>query len=238
MKVLVPSYKRAGTASTMDLISCATIVVPESQQAEYEKAYPDRVIAIDDKKDGSVAKKRNAVLDLVRPGELLWMLDDDLICVDRIKSGQEFDIEQILENHANMMEDHNADFGGFSIYSDPVKYAEYAPFSLTKPSYGAVCIRNIGVRYDEDLGRYEDADYFLKCLHAKSKVLRDNRYFFKFECNKDVQKNSKKNVQIGGIAGDETQYNNALEKLVKRWGSVIKIKDGKMNGVKVPIKGV
>lgn len=235
MRILVPSYGRAGFASTMDLIPSANIVVPKSQEADYRKHYGDRVISIPDHLDGNVAKKRNACLSLVDNDELFWLIDDDLISVEFIKFDQLYDIEQVLFNHWCSMESFGFGFGGFSIYSDPVKYMEYQPFSLSKPSYGAVCIRKTdGLVYDEDLGRFEDADYFLMALHKGLKVLRDNRIYFKFQDNSDIAKKK----QVGGIDGSELKFAEALKKLQKRWGSVIKIKDGKMNGIKSPRKGV
>lgn len=234
MRILVPSYGRAGFASTMVSMPTAQIVVPESQSDEYERWYSGRVIAIPDEKDGNVAKKRNAILELVDDGELFWMCDDDFLKAEAIKHGLVDDVEQLLESHYDLMQSHNASFGGFSIYQDPVKYAEYAPFSFTKPSYGIVCVRKmLGVNYDTELGRFEDVDYFLKTIHKGGEVLRDNRFYFHFQCNKD-----KKSDQVGGIDGDENDYRKALDKLIKRWGSVIKVKDGKMMGINQPLLGV
>lgn len=234
MRILVPSYKRAGHASTMVMLPSAQIVVPESQYDEYYRWYSDRVIAIPDEKDGNIAKKRNAILELVDDGELFWMVDDDLLKVEAIKHGLVEDPEQLLEAHFDLMQSHGANFGGFSIYQDPVKYAEYAPFSLTKPSYGIICTRKVnGVSYDEDLGRFEDVDYFLKLLHKGSKVLRDNRHYFHFQCNKDI-----KSDQQGGIDGSEKDYQASLDKLIKRWGKLIKVDKGKMMGINQPLLGV
>ena len=234
MRILVPSYGRAGFASTMSLLPSAEIVVPASQYQEYKKWHNDRVIYIDDSKDGNIAKKRNAILDLVDDGELFWMLDDDLLKAEAIKHNEVNDIEQLLEAHYDLMQSAGASFGGFSIYQDPVKYAEYAPFSFTKPSYGAVCIRKMtGVSYDTELGRFEDVDYFLKTIHRGGSVLRDNRFYFTFQCNKD-----KKSNQVGGIDGSELKYGESLNKLIKRWGSIIKVTDGKMMGINQPLIGV
>lgn len=227
MRILVASYNRAGTATTMDKIPSAEIVVPESQADEYRKHYGERVVSIPDHKDGNVAKKRNAILELVDEGELFWMLDDDLLKVIRIKQGEELDPEQVLESHYHSMESYDFDFGGFSIYNDPVKYAEYQPFSLTKPSFQAVCIRRLdGLRYDEDLGRHEDTDYFLRVLHRGSRVLRDNRIFFEFECNKDKATSNQK----GGIIGGDAAFQSAAEKLIARWGSAVKVDGHRVKG--------
>ncbi len=228
MKILVPSFGRAGKASTLDKVEGSHVVVPECQRADYERFYTGRVIAIPDHKDGRIAKKRNAVLDLVGEGELFWMLDDDLEKVIMLKNKSNLDVAEILSRHHSLMEDYKADFGGFSIYSDPIKYAEYCPFSLTKQSYGAVAVRNVGIRYDEDLRRHEDADFFLRMAHEKKRILRDNRYYFQFSCNKDVAKK----VQAGGIEETEDQSRSSLGILKRRWGNMIKLDDrGRMKGI-------
>lgn len=234
MRVFVPSFGRAGHASTMDRLREAVAVVPESQASEYEQHYPGRVVAIRDSDDGSVPKKRNAVLRLMEKRELAWMLDDDLKRVTWLKHGAVDDLDELLERHWALMQSAGADFGGFGVSSDPVKYTEHAPFSLTKPSYAAVCIRNIGIAYDESLGRFEDMDFFLRYLSRRRRVLRDNRYFFEFECNKG--KSDKK--QVGGIEGNDHAHEDAKQILVRRWGRAIKLKSGLVAGINVPIKGV
>ena len=198
MRILVPSYGRDGTATTMNLLPSAQAVVPED-------------------------------------GEACFMVDDDLLEVLKIKHGKMDDIEQTLEAFANLADEMGVYFGGFSIYSDPVKYAEYAPFSFTKPCYQCVYIRRDSeLTYDEDLGRYEDADIYLQYMLKHRIVLRDNRYHFRFECNKDTTNKT----QRGGIEHNESRHGLALDKLIRRWGDLIKQKDGRMNGVNQPIQGI
>ena len=235
MKILVPSYGRDGTASTMDILPSALIVVPESQREQYERHYPGRVIAIPDDQDGNISKKRNAMLELLAHGEACWMVDDDLQRVHRMKDGYVQDVEQVLESFTVLAEQLGAFYGGFSNTSDPVKYAEYAPFSLCKPSYGCVYIRRDSrITYDTDLGRHEDADIYLQYMNKHRRVIRDNRYYFQFECNKDTAKKT----QRGGIEHNEEHYNPALDKLIHKWGDLIKVKNGKMNGTRQPISGI
>ena len=144
------------------------------------------------------------------------------------------DVEQTLEVFGNVADEAGAFFGGFSIYNDPGKMAEYAPFSFTKPSYGCVYVRNDPeIRYDESLTRHEDVDIYLQYMLKHRMVFRDNRYFFKFQCNKDVAKKT----QAGGIDGGDLAHDQALKSLRNKWGNLIKVKDGKMNGVHPPIPG-
>ena len=234
IRIFIPSYGRAGLASTMRILPSAQIVVPLSQLDEYDRFYPGRVVPIPDESDGHIARKRNAILDLLDEDEACFMVDDDLLSVDKIKHGKLSDVEQTMEVFSNLAEDAQAYFGGFSNYNDPGKMAEYAPLSFTKPSYGCVYIRNdSNIRYDESLGRHEDVDVYLQYMLEHRFVLRDNRYYFKFECNKDVSKKA----QPGGIEGGELEHYSALIALRNKWGDLIKIKDGNMNGVHQPIKG-
>ncbi len=234
MKIFVPSYGRAGQSTTMAKIPSAVIVVPEKQKTEYEVAYPGRVLAIPDDKDGNVAKKRNAVLELVEYGELFWMLDDDLVKADFLKSGPIEDIEQILESVHSTMESGGFDFGGFNVTSDPVKYAEYAPFSLTKPSYQAVCLRRIeGISYDLSLKRFEDMDIFLQYLKHSKMVFRDNRIFLTFLTNKDKATTNQK----GGIVGNDLDHEDAKLAILTKWGNLIRVKNGIVAGINSPVGG-
>jgi len=232
MRIFIPSYGRAGNVTTLEFMPNAQVIVPQSQLKIYQDHYGDSVIAIPDDQDGNVAKKRNAILNLMHDDELAWLVDDDLIDIIRIKGILSLDAEEVLYRHWELLDSYNGLYGGFAISDDPVKYAEYCPFSLTKPSYGCVMIRkHSNLLYDETLGRHEDADYFLKVLHAGGVVIRDNRYFFKFKCNKSKATNR------GGIEGSERDYKPSLDKLCKRWGSVIKIKKGQMMGINSPRNG-
>ena len=233
MKVFIPSYGRAGKVSTINFIPEASIVVPDSQKVEYVEHYGDRVIAIPDELDGSVTRKRNAILNLVDPGEFFWMVDDDLISCQRIKSDVEVDIPQLMESHTIKMIDYDAAIGGVAVSSDPVKYSEYQPFSLTKPCYQINCLKRIpGLFYDENLTRHDDTDYFLKVVTGRHRVFRDNRYFFNFMCNCKKSDSSQK----GGIQGGDADHLETLAILKKRWGKLIKEESGIVTGVKTPLR--
>ena len=221
----------------MHILPSAKVVVPESQAEQYERYYPGRVITIDDALDGNISKKRNAILEMLAPRQACWMVDDDLKRVHRIKHGFVDDVEQLLETFANLADDMQLYFGGFSIYRDPVRCLEFAPFSLTKPSYACVYIRNDpAVRYDEHLANGEDVDIYLQYMLKHRMVFRDNRYFFEFACNQDIP--NQKKTQVGGIEYDMQRQKQVLKRLIKKWGSqFINVKDGKMNGVRQPIRG-
>ena len=67
--IYIPSYNRADLVRTYEYLGCGKIVVPKSQEKDYKKKYGDAVVSIPDKKDGNIAKKRNAIIDLIRQRE-------------------------------------------------------------------------------------------------------------------------------------------------------------------------
>jgi hypothetical protein len=86
--IYIPSYNRHDKVRTYEYLGCGHIVVPESQEKDYKKRYGSAVVSIPDKRDGSVAKKRNAVLDLIKENEADgygWVCDDDFIHLVRKK---------------------------------------------------------------------------------------------------------------------------------------------------------
>ena len=99
--IYIPSYNRSERVRTYEYLGTGHIVVPESQESLYKKRYGDAVITIPDKRDGSVSKKRNAVLDLIQERETDgygWVCDDDFICLRRKKENLKMDGDEALEH--------------------------------------------------------------------------------------------------------------------------------------------
>jgi len=184
--IFIPSYNRADRVRTFEYLGQGHIIVPESQKNAYSKRYGDAVISIPDEQDGSVSKKRNAILDLINKNDnkLAWIIDDDLICLKRKKeniklSGAEA-LEQ-MERLYNMAIDMDAKYCGFDYSPDNMKLKDMCPLSLTKIIFGATLINaEDGLRYDERLRICEDVDYFLQKLNMHRRVLKDNQYFAEF----------------------------------------------------------
>ena len=184
--IYIPSYNRAERVRTFEYLGEGKIVVPESQKSAYSKRYGTAVISIPDKQDGSVSKKRNAILDIIEKtgSKLGWIIDDDLNCLRRKKeniklSGAEA-LEQ-MERLYNMAIDMDAKYGGFDYSPDNMKLKDMAPLSLTKIVFGATLIKaDDGLKYDERLRICEDVDYFLQKLNRHRRVLKDNQYFAEF----------------------------------------------------------
>ena len=231
------SYGRHDCATTIELIPESLIVVPESQASDYIKNWGKRVVVVADEKDGSPTKKKNAILDLMDQGELAWIIDDDLINVKNIQTNRLLKSEEILEtleNHWNVMQEMGAGFGGFNTTDDFIRCEEFRPFSLYKISYSCFCVRKTHIKHDERLKRVDDIDFFLQLVHQGILPFRDNRYFFKFHWNDEKKK--EQITQKGGIDGGHEQHTESTEILIKKWGDCVRMKNGRVTGVKVPIK--
>ncbi len=234
MKIFVPSFGRPDCSTTMGMIPSAKIIVPKSQEKDYIENFGDRVIAVDDRKDGSSPKKKNAILDLMQENEMAWFLDDDLKAVYNIKKQKKvLEIEELLEITCNVADEIGAGFAGFSTTNDFAMCNEYKPFSINKISYGAICIRKNKAKHDERLIRTSDVDFFLQTMMNKQIGWRDNRYFFHFEENRSKEFLNQK----GGIRGGVSKHAESQQLLIKKWGDVVRVKEGQVVGVKLPIKG-
>ena len=242
MKILIPSYNRPGNVATLDFVPSAMVVVPESQRADYEKSYPGKVISIPDEKDGNVAKKRNAILDLLEEGEWAWILDDDLEIVYDLMTLKEYsgEVEKLLENVGVMADDLGVHMAGFMPRMKQAlawRYSPYTPFSLTKPMFQCMCLKkSIDLRYVEELVLHSDLDYWLQCMRKDRMSFRDNRYCLEFAININVTAERKK--QVGGIERTEDMNKKARDAINRRWGKeMLESKWGNKTRMKIPVTG-
>ncbi len=182
--ILIPSYNRAGKVTTFEYLQNGVIIVPKKQEKQYLDYYPrENVYAIQDKKDGSVARKRNAILDLMKVGvfnSCAWIIDDDIQYISHKKSNRQLEgaeALELLEAHRIVQMQTEAIFGGFDYSGDNMKLKDFTPFSRTKVSFGCVCVNTFDkIRYDENLRINEDVDFWLQNMNEKRQVWKDNRY--------------------------------------------------------------
>ena len=181
--IYIPSYNRSERVRTYEYLGTGHIVVPESQESLYKKRYGDAVITIPDKRDGSVSKKRNAVLDLIQERETDgygWVCDDDFICLRRKKENLKMDGDEALEHFERlyiMAKESGAMYGGFDYSSDNLKLKDMTPFSLTKGVFQVALINaNDGIRYDERFRINEDVEFFIQKMNTNRFMIRDNQY--------------------------------------------------------------
>jgi hypothetical protein len=181
--IYIPSYKRHERVRAYEYLGVGKIVVPESQKRQYEERYGDAVIAVDDKRDGSVSKKRNAILDLIKEEQgdgYGWIIDDDFNCLKRKKENIELTGDETLEHFERlyiMAKDMNAKYGGFDYSGDCMKLKDMSPFSMTKPIF-AVTLINVfdGLKYDERFRLNEDVEFFIQKMNNNRFIIKDNQY--------------------------------------------------------------
>ena len=181
--IYIPSYKRFEKVRTYEYLGCGKIVVPESQKLEYIKRYGNAVMSIPNNKDGSVSKKRNAVLDLIQQEQedgYGWICDDDFVALRRKKENIKMTGDEALEHFERlyiMAKDSGAKYGGFDYSSDNLKLKDMTPFSLTKGVYQVALINaNDGIRYDERFRINEDVEFFIQKMNKNRFMIRDNQY--------------------------------------------------------------
>jgi len=226
--ILSPSYNRAKEATVRNVLPSCKLVVPKSQKEAYDAVHgAENVIAIPDSKDGNCGKKRNACLDLFKDGETFGMVDDDFKGFCHVKTGELVKCsESVMESMIQFIQNSDIVFGGWSNTSDPMKVADFKPFSLTKQFYGAVVLKKTRLRYSK-WGRFEDSDYFMQVVHVYRRVFRDNRFCIKV------------NDPSGGIAGDESVFAKDSIKLVNKWGTklITRLDTGAVKSVRTPLTG-
>lgn len=232
-----PSYNRAGKVRAYDYFGCGNIVVPKSQEEEYRKHYGDAVITVPDSKDGSVARKKNAILELIKERETNgfgYIIDDDLNKIRRKKEGIDLTGEEaleLLERLQVMAEDMRATYGGFDYSEDNMKLKDMAPFSLSKPIFGLILI-NAGdnIRYDERFRVNEDVEMWVQKVNANRNIIKDNQYAAVFH-GEDGGADS----VIGYNRGHQRAYATMLN---TKWGEQIMVWKGKSFKFNLPIKAI
>lgn len=236
--IYIPSYNRPDKVITYELLGVGNIVVPESQAEDYRKNYGDAVITIPDSKDGSVNKKRNAIIDLIKLQQedySGWVLDDDLKGIKRKKEAYMLSADEILELFEKteiMAKDMNAMFAGFDYSEDCMKLKDMAPFSLNKPCFHSVYLNvSDGIRYDERLRVQGDLEYWIAKMNKNRFVLKMNQY----ACLSLGEDGGKESV-IGYDKKDRLESAIAIN---KKYGRKIITQNKKGNQVfNIPIKGV
>ena len=181
--IYIPSYNRPDLVRTYEYLGCGKIVVPKSQEKDYKKRYGNAVVSIPDEKDGSVNKKRNAIIDLIKEEQkdgFGWTIDDDFICLKRKKENIKLSGDECLEHLERiqiMAKDMGATFSGFDYSEDCMKLKDMAPFSMTKPSFLCVLIDvNDNLRYDERLRTQGDLEFWIAKINQNRFILKDNQY--------------------------------------------------------------
>lgn len=235
--IYIPSYNRPELVRTYEYLGCGKIIVPKSQEKEYQKRYGEAVQSITDNRDGTVAKKRNAILELIQEEQedaYGWLIDDDLVGLRRKKENITLDTEEaleLLERLYIMSKDMEIGYAGVDYSLDNMKLKDYQPFSFTKPIFGGalVCAKD-GLRYDERFRINEDVEFWVQKLNLNRRLLKDNQYAMVFH-GEDGGKDS----VIGYSNNDRRMYATMLN---NKWGHRIMNWNKTRFEFKIPLKGV
>lgn len=246
VNIVIPTYKRADKLVGRDYFHTGRFVLPESQRDAYLRVLPiDRMIVIPDECDGTIARKRNWILqNIERP---LVMIDDDVRGIMHSEAGRQNirlkpDVAlDVIERTADLAAEWGCRLFGFNLNTDGINYQQYKPFTLTQPVLGPFSGHlDHDILYDERMDLKEDYDMSLMHLARFRKVLRWNKFAYACEHG----------TNTGGIVAYRTieRERRACKAIMAKWGrEIISYKlDGPdvtmaslLNGrVRVPINGV
>lgn len=243
IKIISPSYKRAGNVRAVEVFQDKLILaVHEFEADDYKKAYPDNeIMVMPDDIGGNMAKVRNYIRDHCNCRYLV-MIDDDVEEIGYHEDMKRYPIGLIaimdfLEHGFKIAEDVGTILWGLNLQADPKFYREYSPFSFLAPVLGPFSCHIVDdvkhIRYDERLGLNEDYDYALQVAHKYHKIFRNNKYYY----------------IAGHLTGqggcgayrvlDEERKQSEI--MLKKWGRKVVSYDFKKTTnprVKIPLKGI
>lgn len=234
--IYIPSYNRAELVRTYEYLGCGKIVVPQSQEKQYRKRYGDAVLSIPDNQDGNIAKKRNAVIDIIKKEQedgYGWIIDDDLVSLKRKKEGHSLsgaEALEMFEGMLNIAKDGDFYYCGFDYSEDCMKLKDMTPISLTKPFFRLVLINVLdGIRYKENLLIGEDLEIWYAKMNKHRKTFRQNQY-----AEVCYGKDGGANSVIGYGKNELAKYNSIINKM---YGRKLIVWNKSRYEYKVPIKG-
>lgn len=243
MKIVTPSYKRAGEVKAEQLFGeSLTIAAHEFEADAYQEAYPkNEIMVLPDDTRGNMAKVRNYIRDHCEDRYLV-MLDDDVEEIGFHEDMQRnpiglITIMDFLEKGFQVCEEVGTILWGINLQADPKFYREYSPFSFLTPVLGPfschIVTNTKEIRYDERLGLNEDYDFALQVLHKYHKIFRNNKYYYL----------AGHLSEAGGCGAYRTlkHEREQAEIMEKKWGTnVVQYNFAKTTNprLKVPLKGI
>ena len=244
MKIVSPSYKRAGDVIVRKWLPETILAVHDFELGDYEEKEGGALMALPDALRGNMAKVRQFILESVDDGEWVVMLDDDLMKFGFFGGATGHnahswlnadDFGELLVHGCDLADQLGIGLWGVNLQDDPKFYREYTPFNFSAPVLGTFCVqkRTPGVDYDFRLGLNEDYDIFLQYLRKYRRVLRLNKYFYK----------AQHLTLAGGCASYRVMEEEARQAqiMIDKWGSTIVSYDLKKSTnprLRSPIPGV
>jgi hypothetical protein len=242
MRIITPTYKRAGKIKAIELFKTELVIAcHEFELSEYKKAYPDNeFMVLPDDIGGNMGKVRNYILHNCNTDHLV-MIDDDVTKVGYHEDNKQITMElprilEFLEEGFNIASSVGTALWGINLQSDPKFYREYSPFSFLSPVLGPFCCINTTdnlLEYDERLGLNEDYDFALQALYHYHKIVRFNKYYY-------MAGHLDESGGCGAYRTLKKEREQALT-MVKKWGNdVVSYDFSKSTNprINIPIKGI
>ena len=212
------SRSRSDIANTPNLLpDWVEILVPESEEAEYDEKFSNPIVTVPDSIEG-LGQLRNWVLDNVAE-ETVIMIDDDIkyfYCLtgEETRRTDKEEFCHVLINTAVMAKDAGAHVFGF-FQTDIRKYKGFDPFSQNGWVGCIIGIIGRKYRFRDDYFKV-DIDYCLQCLLIDRIIWMDNRYYAN-QCRDD-------NTGGNSKFRTEDKYNESIDTLLKKWGKCLKLR--------------
>lgn len=216
MKIFIPSFNRSRAVFALKVFPSATVMVPASQLADYQRYNPGAaVVAIPDEQDGNLARKRNAIAALGRtePDGAFVVVDDD-VCGLWDKPGQRAVTGDEAGAVLTALAGQALADGAVMFGVHPVKGAPWNGEMEWARNIGLFHLYGFrgapAIAFDEAVSGFESVDYQFQCREQGLNTVRWERYGL------DIVK--------GGLGGSERAKTKCLagsEALARKWGNQV-----------------
>lgn len=226
--IVIPSHKRAGRVSTLDIVAGCVLCVPEAQAAAYRTAHPAAEVVTHPDGVNGIMAKRQWMLD--RWAEVaLVMLDDDIVSMRRMyrpplvgyprKSTIAPDLaREIIERTAETAAEMGSKLFGWASHCNPQTYQPLKPFG-----HGGYCcggamgfLPGHNLHFPADV-MLPGCDYWVCALNAYHNrfAFYDRRFGFEFRSTYDnpggMSEFRGPDGEAAGLAWLKVQFGDAIK---------------------------
>lgn len=212
--IYVPSYHRADSIVTYNLLKHCTYVVRKSEDKAYKDAGIESLIAVEDELIDSFPKVRNWIIDNAKE-DIVVQVDDDISAFYYINKNnkKEIDADQIemeILRVAQLLSDLKLGFASIVMQANVVKYSSEFKFQSTIGLMNWYNKEALKSKYDRNVTLKADIDFELSEL-MNNRIILIPAY---------IGANGKYDTNKGG----NTEYRNSqklnatVEYLKTKWG--------------------
>lgn len=183
IKIVIPTYKRAGIVTTLDHVANAALCVTESEHDVYRRQHPKADIIVHPDSIIGLAPKRQWIYE--KFGNV-FMLDDDITAVYRLymrQLGPKLKPQEtwnIIQWCGNMAKLSGCYLFGFNKNPSPIIYSPFAPIEMSGVITGCAfgMLEGSRLRFTSESTAVED--FYISGLnaHYHRKAFIDKRFNF------------------------------------------------------------